>query len=116
MLVLHNMYERHHAVSVAYLHCLHKVDDDTIAEHFANMTVAQLQSAINHAQSNLPTNDRIANQLLRSIDAVCKNLGHTNDAAKSAWLKMFANNVCFGQGSIFFTVTPDDGNCFCIKV
>jgi len=58
MLVLHNMYERHHAVSVAYLRCLHKVDDDTtIAEHFANMTVAQLQSAINCAQSNLPTND-----------------------------------------------------------
>jgi len=43
-------------------------------------------------------------------------MGHTNDAAKSARLKMFANNVRFGQGSIFFTVTPDDGNSFCIKV
>ena len=43
-------------------------------------------------------------------------MGHTNDAAKSARLKMFANTVRFGQGSIFFTVTPDDGNSFCIQI
>ena len=59
ILVLHNMYERHKAVSIAYLRCLYKVGDDTIGEHFANMTVAQLQSAINRAQSHLTTQDQI---------------------------------------------------------
>ena len=116
ILVLHNMYERQRAVRIAYLRCLHKVGEDSIAEHFANMTIPQLQSAINRAQSHLPLNDSITHQLLRSIDAVCKNMGHSNDAAKSARLKMFANTVRFGQGSIFFTVTPDDGNSFRIQI
>jgi len=43
-------------------------------------------------------------------------MAHTNDAAKSARLKLFANTVRFGQGSIFLTVTPDDSNCFRIKI
>jgi hypothetical protein len=72
ILVLHNMYEKQKAVSIAYLRCLHREGDGTIAEHFANMTVAQLQNAMNWAQSYLPCQDRIAGQLLRSIDAVCK--------------------------------------------
>ena len=116
ILVLHNMYEKQKAVSIAYLRCLHREGDGTIAEHFASMTVAQLQNAMNRAQSYLPCQDRIAGQLLRSIDAVCKNMAHTNDAAKSAHLKLFANTVRFGQGSIFLTVTPDDSNCFRIKI
>jgi hypothetical protein len=60
------------------------------------MTVEQLQNAINRVQSHTPNQDRVTAQLLRSIDAVCKNMGHTNDAAKSARLKLFANTVRFG--------------------
>jgi predicted helicase len=116
ILVLHTMYERHKAVSIAYLRCMHKVGDGTIAEHFANMTVAQIQSAINRAQSHLSSQDSVTGQFLHSIDAVCKNMGHTNDAAKAARLKLFANTVRFGQGSVLFTVTPDDSNCFRIQV
>ena len=116
ILVIHNMYEKHKAVSIAYLRCLHKEGDQNIAELFANMTVEQLQNAINRVQSHTPNQDRVTAQLLRSIDAVCKNMGHTNDAAKSARLKLFANTVRFGQGSIFLTVTPDDSNCFRINI
>jgi hypothetical protein len=110
------MYEKQKAVSIAYLRCLHKEGDQNIAEHFANMTVEQLQIAINRVQSHTPNHDRVTGQLLRSIDAVCKNMGHTNDSAKSARLKSFANTVWFGLGSIFLTVTPDDSNCFHINI
>jgi hypothetical protein len=110
ILILHNMYEKQKAVSIAYLHCLHKEGDGSMAEHFANMSVAQLQNAINWAQSHLPSQDRITGQLLRLVDAVCKNMGHTNDAAKLARLKLFANTVRFGQGSVFLTVMPDDSS------
>ena len=95
---------------------MHKVGNDTIGEHFGNMTVAQLETAINRAQSNLPIQDQTAGRLLNSIDAVCKNMAHTNDAAKGARLKLFASMIRFGRASVFFTVTPDDSNCFRIQV
>ena len=63
ILVLHNMYERQRAVSIAYLRCLHKVGDESIAEHFANLTVPQLQRAINRVQSNLSAQDCTTTQL-----------------------------------------------------
>jgi hypothetical protein len=43
-------------------------------------------------------------------------MGHTNDAAKSARLKMLADTVRFGTGAVFVTVTPDDSNCLQIKI
>ena len=64
------MYEKHKAVSIAYLRCLHKEGDQNIAELFANMTVEQLQNAINRVQSHTPNQDRVTAQLLRSIDSV----------------------------------------------
>ena len=115
-LVLHNMFERHKAISLAYLRCMHNVGNDTVGEHFGNMTLTELERAIHQAQSNLPIQDQTAKQFLKSIDAVCKSMAHTNDAAKGAWLKLFANMVRFGRPSIFFTVTLDDSNSFWIQV
>jgi hypothetical protein len=57
ILVIHNMYEKHKAVSIAYLRCLHKEGDQNIAKLFANMTVEQLQNAINRVQSHTPNQD-----------------------------------------------------------
>ena len=116
ILVLHNMFERHKAISLAYLHCMHKVRNDTVGEHFGNMTLTELERAIHWAQSNLPIQDQTAKQFLKSIDAVCKSMAHTNNAAKGARLKLFANMVRFGCPSIFFKVTPDDRNVFRIQV
>jgi hypothetical protein len=115
-LVLHNMFERHKAISLAYLRTMHNVGNDTVGEHFGNMTLTELQRAIHRAQSNLSIQDQTAKQFLKSIDAVCKSMAHTNDAAKGARLKLFANMVRFGRPSIFFTVTPDDSNSFRIQV
>ena len=38
-LVLHNMFERHKAISLAYLQSMHNVGNDTVGEHFGNMTL-----------------------------------------------------------------------------
>ena len=45
-LILHNMFERHKAISLAYLRCMHNVGNDTVGEHFGNMTLTELQRAI----------------------------------------------------------------------
>ena len=92
-LVLHNMFERHKAISLAYLQTMHNVGNDTVGEHFGNMTLTELQRAIHQAQSNLSIQDQTAKQFLKSIDAVCKSMAHTNDAAKGARLKLFTNMV-----------------------
>jgi hypothetical protein len=43
-------------------------------------------------------------------------MGHTNDAARSARLKMLSDAVRFGTSAVFFSVAPDDSNCLCIQV
>ena len=60
--------------------------------------------------------DQTAEQFLNSIDAICKSMAHTNDAAKGTLLKLFTNMVQFGRPSIFFMVTLDDSNSFWIQV
>ena len=45
-LVLHNIFERHKAINLAYLRCMHNVGNDTIGEHFGNMTLTELERAI----------------------------------------------------------------------
>ena len=45
-LVLHNMFERHKAISLAYLRCMHNVRNDTVGKHFGNMTLTELERAI----------------------------------------------------------------------
>ena len=93
ILVLHNMFERHKAISLAYLWCMHKVRNDTVGEHFGNMTLTQLKRAIHRSHSNLLVQDQTAKQSLNSIDAICRSMAHTNDATKGAWLKLFTNMV-----------------------
>ena len=45
-LILRNMFERHKAISLAYLWSMHNVGNDTVGEHFGNMTLTELQRAI----------------------------------------------------------------------
>ena len=116
ILVLHNMNERQRAVSVSYLRVMKQMGNDSFAEQIAEMGVEQLQSAINRTHAGLNVPDRVTREFLKSIDAVCKSMGHTNDAAKSARLNMLADAVRFGTGAVFLTVTPDDSNCLRIKI
>jgi hypothetical protein len=80
------------------------------------MTMAQLKAAVDRTHAGLPVMDRVSSQFLKSIDAVCKSMGHTNDATKSARLKMLSDSIRFGTSAVFLTVTPDDSNCLRIQI
>jgi hypothetical protein len=110
------MYKRQRAVSVLYLRVIKQLGNDSFAEQIAEMSVTQLHTAINRAHAGLPIPDRLMNKFLKSINAVCKSMGHTNDAAKSARLSMLADAVRFGTSAVFLTITPDDSNCLQIKI
>ena len=116
ILVLHNMYERQRAVSVSYFVPKTKWVMIVSQNILPEMECAQLHTAINRTNAGLNVQDRLSKEFLKSIDAVCKSMGHTNEAAKSARLKMLADTVRFGTGAVFLTVTPDDGNCLRIKI
>jgi hypothetical protein len=116
ILVLQNMYERQRAVSVSYLRVIKQLGDDSFGEQIAEMSVPQLQNAINQAHAGLPIPDLLTNEFLKSIDAVCKLMRHTNDAAKLAWFNILADIVQFGTSAVFLTITPDDSNCLQIKI
>jgi hypothetical protein len=55
-----------------------------MAEQFSEITIPQLQNAISQTQTRLSIADQNTRELIGSVDAVCKSMGHTNDAAKSA--------------------------------
>ena len=116
LLILHNMFERQKAVNVSYLRCINNFGEDSMGEHYASMTVEQLRAAIARRESCLPDKDPITSKFLTSIDAVCKSMGHSSDAAKGARLHVFAETVRLGPGSLFVTITPDDSNQFRIKI
>jgi hypothetical protein len=87
-----------------------------MAEQFSEITVPQLQNAISQTQTRSPIADQNTREFIGSVDAVCKSMGHTSDAAKSARLKILSNAVRFGTSVVFFTMTPDDSNCLRIQV
>ena len=116
VLVLHNMYERHQALNRSYLKCINRVGNKSAAEAFSDISVRGLQVAIASRNVNMTVRDPVTRQFLNSIDAVCKSMGHTNNAAKAARLHMFANNVRFGQAAVFATTTPQDDNSFRLKI
>ena len=116
VLVLHNMYERHRAVKHSFLKCINRMGEDSTGESYSKITINSIRSAFACAQSGIPVRDRVLKKFIGDIQAVCKSMGHTNDAAKKARLHMFANIVRFGIPTLFLTVTPDDGNSFRLEV
>jgi hypothetical protein len=69
---------------VSYLRAKNTMGSDLVAEHFAGMGVLELQNAINRIQGGLSVTNRVTKEFLKSVDAVCKSMGHTNEASKSA--------------------------------
>ena len=116
ILVTHNIYERNRASTLAYLRCIHRDGDLSAAEAFSQFGISDVQQAINRKHSNIAIRDKTMSRFVSSLEACCKHMGHTNEAAKSARLKVFALNAAFGIPAVFFTVTPDDSNGFRITI
>jgi hypothetical protein len=58
ILVLHNMYEKQKAVSVAFLRCINGGGNDSIGERISEISVPQLKQGISRIQAGLPVADR----------------------------------------------------------
>ena len=81
-----------------------------MGEKYGTMTGQQLERAINNVQYNLPSQHSSAaeNQFLKSIQAACADLPHSNEASMTARKIYFSYLMRFGIPAIFLTVTPDD--------
>jgi hypothetical protein len=101
---------------VSYLHCKNDFNGDSFGEHIAGMSLERFKNAIDRTHAGLEVDDPLARYFLTSVDAVCKSLGHTSEAAMRARFKMFADNVRFGTAAVFLTVSPDDSNCLRIQI
>ena len=84
---------------------------------YGKFTSEQLQSSIRAAQLKLSSGRLSASdQFLRSINAVCTNLPHSNQAAHDAKTDFFSYLVRFGLPALFVTISPDPKRCFWIQV
>jgi hypothetical protein len=58
----------------------------------------------------------VSRRVLDSVDACSRALPHTNEAAKRARGIRESMLHVFGTGSMFLTVSFDDGNCYLTQV
>ena len=68
----------------------------------------ELTRALENAVNGVHGNGTRADELVRTLKAVCKALPHTNDAAKDARSQVYSMSVKYGQPAVFFTISPDD--------
>ena len=78
------------------------------------MSSQQLENAIHHARQgdSLQYSANTENRFLRSIQAACNFIPHSNEAAIQARKIYFSFLMAFGLPAIFLTITPDDLRCF----
>jgi Helitron helicase-like domain at N-terminus/PIF1-like helicase len=90
-------------------------------EHFAEfltteITTEQVDAAIHNKRRGTDYQLGRGNSLLGAIDAICKSVPHTNEAANVARRQMETMQHHFGCPTFFLTVTPDDDNHILIQI
>ena len=109
--VLHNMFERTRMVSQSYV--THKFN--TLASQYGSIDEEQLASAVDRFL-NGNTGTSVADSFLRKMKAVTCSMAHTEEAAKRARQKVYANLTYRGMPALMVTVTPVDDHNFRIKL
>lgn len=86
------------------------VADQPFCFRYGSMTSTQLENAIDHARkrNTVQFSGKAENRFLRSIQASCASLPHSNEAADQARKIYFSFLMAFGLPAIFLTITPDD--------
>ena len=104
----------------ARLQCnLKFADAKSMGEKYGSLTSDTLKTAIEQARSASSAYqgyNSTGNAFLRSVNAACNNLPHTNEASSDAKQKYFANIVRFGLPALFITISPDDQRSLWISV
>jgi len=110
VLVLHNMFERQRMVKNTFLRC-----DDGMAQDFTDIKDDDMQDAVLRLLDG-SRGSHPADVFLSKMKAVTSSMGHTNEAAKKARQKMFAMISSAGLPAMMFTITPEDGFNFRIRI
>ena len=82
----------------------------------SRLTINDIDDAIHCKRSRRQTQTNEGGLLLGAIDAVCKVIPHSNQAAAAARRKMETMQHHFGCPTFFLTVTPDDDNHMLIQI
>jgi len=110
-LICHHMLDRQLSYTSGKVKCRANVDGVPIAERISQLTVKDLEDVVSGANTN-----STAIQLLSSVSASCKAMGHTSEAA-AHWRRIFfALSDRHGLNPFMLTVTPNDLVNFSVRV
>ena len=110
-LLASHMLDRQRSYTSAKVKCRANIDGVPLAEKISQLTVKDLEDVVSGDNTN-----SIANQLLTSVSASCKAMGHTSEAA-AHWRRIyFALNDRHGLNAFMLTVTPNDLASFSVRV
>lgn len=103
----------------ARLQCnLKYADAQSMGNIYGCLTSDTLKTAIEQARNNQSYHgyNSTGHAFLRSVNAICGHLPHTNEASTLAKQNYFANIVRFGLPALFITISPDDQRSMWISV
>jgi len=91
--------------------CRSQVNGVPISETLAKFKPSDFEeTTINGEESEA------AKTLLKVAETSCKALGHIPEAVKQAGKCFYAYNSHFGLNSLYLTVTPDNSECFMLRL
>ena len=103
----------------AKLKCRPKLDDKgtAVGDEIGKMSIEEIQAAADDIQHSggKGVNGR-AKMFLKAVSASCRQLGVSEEAAKSARRKCFALQEYYGMHSLFVTITIDDECSFRVRL
>ena len=110
-LLANSMLDRRLSYTSGKVKCRSNIGGVPLAEKISRLTVKDLEDVVSGDNTN-----SIANQLLTSVSASCKAMGHTSEAA-AHWRRIyFALNDRHGLNAFMLTVTPNDLASFSVRV
>ena len=111
-LIANHMLDRQLSYTSGKVKCRAHIDGVPLAEKISRLTVKDFEDVA----SGSNTSNSATSQLLQSVSASCKAMGHTSEAA-AYWRRIFfALSDRRGMNACMLTVTPNDLATFSVKV
>ena len=110
-LLANHMLDRRLSYTSGKVKCRATIDGVSLAEKVSQLTVKDLEDVVSGANTN-----SVASQLLTSVSASCKAMGHTPEAAAHWRRVFFALSDRHGMNAFMLTVTPNDLVNFSVRV
>jgi len=102
ILSVHTLFEKQRSLNRAFIRCQSRVAGERLGDQLGRMTQEGFDRMIENPYNS------VEHQFLAAVEASCKAMAHTNEAAKEARNKMFSQWVKHGEPAVFFTVSPCD--------